>query len=478
MYSDCPIAVTCRKAGWRGLIGGGFSIFEVLDFTPADINSFVDKWFRGEAEKARELNRELGKRTRVKSLAGNPLLLSFVCILYGEFRTFPERRVTLYEWCVKVLLNDWDESRGIERRNIFGQDKKKLLLQDIAYRFFLEGKRYFKKDELIRAIQECLPVLYLKKTDADAILQEISTNHGLLKEQAEGWYGFIHLTVQEYFAACEMYEQRDYAIAVKNSFKPWWEEVILLLAGIGDSTELVRGLFEKKDDIFEHNLMLAGRCLAEKPTLKGDVKLRDVVLDKLKDVVRKYEHRLKQGKAVDVLAENGEFDFLLGLLKNKETDNWVRGSIADALGNIADSRIVADLMPLLLDKNTDSWVRRSIADALGNIADSRIVADLMPLLLDKETDYRLRSSIANALGKIADSSIVDDLISKMAKVKSDVPDYIIRLIGNLANTKEHCEWLLNLRSTNIDRDDLHTALYSTSRRIGMTIDQNDNIIEV
>ena len=37
--------------------------------------------------------------------------------------------------------------------------------------------------------------------DAKAILDEIAAQYGLLKVQAHGWYGFLHLTLQEYFAA-------------------------------------------------------------------------------------------------------------------------------------------------------------------------------------------------------------------------------------------------------------------------------------
>ncbi|MBF0338915.1 MAG: SIR2 family protein, partial [Nitrospirae bacterium] len=343
-FSKCYIAVTCRKAGWKGGIHESFSIFEVLDFTTGDITSFVDKWFRDEPEKARELNSKLGKRTRVKSLAKNPLLLSFVCILYGSLGTLPEKRVTLYEECVKVLLKDWDETRGIERRSIIDQDEKKLLLQYIAYRFFIAGERYFKEDDLISAIRDCLSDLCLKSKDAADILREISANHGLLKEQAKGWYGFIHLTVQEYFAACEMFDRRDYNTAIERSFKPWWEEVVLLLAGIRDSTELIVGLFEKPDDIFDHNLILAGKCFAERPTLRGGGKLRETVLNKLKDVVSKGKYEVNKYEAVDVLAENGNFDFLLYVLRDDKTDNDVRGRIADALGNIGDVSIVAGLM--------------------------------------------------------------------------------------------------------------------------------------
>ncbi|MBF0339138.1 MAG: SIR2 family protein, partial [Nitrospirae bacterium] len=343
-YINCPIAVTCRKAGWKGGIKEAFSIFEVIDFTHEDIANFVGKWFRGTPEKAKSLNSQLSRKTRVKSLAGNPLLLSFVCILYDRFGIFPKRRGTLYQRCVDVLLSEWDESRRIERRSIFDQDDKKRLLQDIAYRFFDKGEKYFKEDDLISAIQECLPDLYLKPKEAKDILNEIAANHGLLKEQADGWYGFIHLTIQEYFAAHQLKDNRNgYDIAIANSFKPWWEEVILLLAGIGDSTDLIKGLFDKPDDIFDHNLILAGRCLAEKPTLKGGVKLREVVLKKLKGIVTDGTYRLNTDRAIDVLAENGEFGFLLGLLRDDKLYSDVQSRIAYALGNIGDSSIVADL---------------------------------------------------------------------------------------------------------------------------------------
>ncbi|KJU87212.1 signal transduction protein with Nacht domain protein [Candidatus Magnetobacterium bavaricum] len=458
-YANCHIAVTCRKAGWRGGISKSFSIFEILDFTPDDITEFVEKWFRGEPEKAGGLNQQLGKKAT--SLVGNPLLLSFVCILYGKQKTFPERRVTLYEKCVNVLLNDWDESREIQRRNIFDQDKKRQLLQYIAYRFFMLGKRYFKKDELIRSIGAFLPVLYLEREDADAILNEISANHGLLKEQAVEWYGFIHLTVQEYFAACEMYERRDYAIAIENSFKPWWEEVILLFAGIGDSTELIKGLFEKTDDIFDHNIRLAGRCLAEKPTLKGGIRLREVVLNKLKDVVRNSKYGLNTYDAVDVLAENGEFDFLLGVLRNKSADWSVRRRIAEALGNIADSNIVPGLMPILRDEKTDNDLRSSIAEALGEIAGSSIVPELMPILRDEKTDNDLRSSIAHVLGEIAGSSIVPELmpILRDEKTDNDLRHSIAEVLVKIADSSIVPELMPILLDEKTDNDVRNSIAY-------------------
>ena len=95
----------------------------------------------------------------------------------------------------------------------------------------------------------------------------------------------MHLTLQEYFAACAINESKNYDLIIENIFRPWWEETVLLLAGKGEATALLKTLLEAEDDIFNHNLLLAGRCLTEKPTLR-DTSLRKRIIEKLKDIVK------------------------------------------------------------------------------------------------------------------------------------------------------------------------------------------------
>jgi hypothetical protein len=97
----------------------------------------------------------------------------------------------------------------------------------------------------------------------------------LLKEQAHGWYGFLHLTLQEYFAATAVNDQSRFATLVSQCADPWWEEVLLLYAGqTPDASPLLLHLLGKgstsprKDDLFHTNLLTAGRCLASSPTIR------------------------------------------------------------------------------------------------------------------------------------------------------------------------------------------------------------------
>jgi len=451
-YKNCFIAVTCRKAGWKGQISGAFTILEVLEFSTNDIDNFIKNWFSVESEKSESLIRRLEHRPRLRSLAGNPLLLALLCIIYDR-TGLPERRYNLYEKCVDVLLREWDAQRGIKRVEAFSQDNKKQLLQEIAFHFFKEGNRYFKKDQLLTVIKNFLPVVDIKPDKADDILVEISSQHSLLKEQAEGWYGFMHLTLQEFFAATEIYERTLYDIVQKNSFKPWWEEVILLLAGKGDCTTLLKKLLEKEDDIFHSMLLLAGKCLAERPTLR-DVSLRKWIVADIKTLIKKESFKLNVLEAAKIMVENNECNFLISILKNEKVDFIVRSEIAEALENLGDKTIVPELLLLLKNEKIDSDVRMGITYALGNLGDKTIVPDLLLLLKNEKVDSDVRDRIASALGNLGDKTIVPELLLLLKNEKVDfiVKSEIAEALGNLGDKTIVPELLLLLKNKKIDSD--------------------------
>jgi len=108
----------------------------------------------------------------------------------------------------------------------------------------------------------------LSPAENELVLQEITSENGLLKEQAHGWYGFLHLTLQEYFAALAINDQARLTLLVEQCGDPWWEEVLLLYAGhVPDASPLLHNLLGKdlapkrSDDLFHTNLLIAGRCL-------------------------------------------------------------------------------------------------------------------------------------------------------------------------------------------------------------------------
>ena len=112
-------AITCRIAA-REYQFERFTEVEVADFDDGQIKTFVNNWFRekDELKVERMLGRLRGNKP-VKELASNPLLLTLLCLVFGERNDFPPKRSELYKEGLEVLMKKWDAKRNIEREMIY-----------------------------------------------------------------------------------------------------------------------------------------------------------------------------------------------------------------------------------------------------------------------------------------------------------------------------------------------------------------------
>jgi predicted NACHT family NTPase len=94
-FPNVPIAVTCRRVGWRGKLPA-FQTLEVLDFSWDQIQTFLKNWFSESPAKALELRGALAGNLRMQTFAANPLMLSLIAIVYERELELPERRAQLY----------------------------------------------------------------------------------------------------------------------------------------------------------------------------------------------------------------------------------------------------------------------------------------------------------------------------------------------------------------------------------------------
>lgn len=366
-FPGAPIAVTCRRAGWRGGLRA-FQVLDVLDFAWPQIVTFVENWFAADRTRAAGLKGALQANVRMSSLAANPLILSLVAIVYERDLELPERRAKLYDRCVEVLLKEWDSHRGIRRFGRFTTDRKRDLLEEIAWHFHGLGLRYYPERDLLAVIEDFLPTIDIEPAHAREILDEIAAQYGLLKIQATGWYGFLHLTLQEYFAAVSASERGPDAVAavVAHRHDPWWEEVLLLLAGrAADASGLLLGVLGRDptdlepptageplaadDDILRQDLMLAARCLIGTP--KVNLRwLRPAIIDATYDWMLSTPSESVAMDAARVLVSIGGrmlHDRLLDCLADREVAMLRRAWIADALGDSGSVRIAAALTGML-----------------------------------------------------------------------------------------------------------------------------------
>jgi len=430
-YSLAPIVVTVRKAGYHQRARlPGFTEVEVLDFRREEITQFIERWFAVHPDQQRrgsapDLLARLERNPRIYALAASPLLLSLIVLVYENQRDLPERRAELYRQCVETLLNRWDTSRNIRRWREFKSDQKRLLLEEVAWHFHVRGQRYFPESELLQCVATFLPAIGLNAEQNREVLAEIAAENGLLKEQAHGWYGFLHLTLQEYFVAQYAADHQQFEILLEKRNDPRWEEVFLLYAGrLPDASMLLQRLLAASHgrpghhdhDLFATDLLLAGRCLGASPMVRQPF-LRAEITGQLFLLLQETEYTLTQEQIARTLVGIGGdvvVPHLLALLSDEQKDPSLRRSVASALGTLGDRSLAPHLLALLPDEQVDPSVRMSIADALGRLGDRSLAPCLLTMLYDQQVALSVRVGVAIALGMLGDRSLARQMLDLLS----------------------------------------------------------------
>ncbi len=96
------------------------------------------------------------------------------------------------------------------------------------------------------------------------------------------------------------------------------------------------------------------------------------------------------------------------LFKDKSIDSDIRGSAAEALGNMGDAAkpYLKDILDLIKDKSVDSNVRASAVGALGNMGDATkpYLQDILDLYEDKSVDLNIRIATVFILKNMGDKA--------------------------------------------------------------------------
>jgi predicted NACHT family NTPase len=246
-YRECSIVITCRIAAQEYNFEN-FTEVEVADFNEEQIAEFIGKWFKtkGDLLKAELMIGKLKDRQPVQELATNPLLLTLLCLIFGDGSDFPSNRSELYKEGLDVLLKKWDGKRNIERDQVYKKlslKRKEDLLSRLAFDTFDKGEYFFKQSTAERSIGD-----YIRnipgasdddlQLDSEAVLRSIMAQHGLLVERAKGIFSFSHLTFHEYFAAKRIVDSsmgqggEAFQKLSKNICDKRWIEIFFLVLGM------------------------------------------------------------------------------------------------------------------------------------------------------------------------------------------------------------------------------------------------------
>ena len=235
--------MTCRIAA-KEYVFAQFTEVEVADFDDQQIETFVENWFRSKNDllKAERFMARLDENKAIRELATSPLLLTLLCLVFGEEGDFPSNRSDLYGEGVKVLLKKWDAKRNIQRDDHYKKldvQRREDLLGYVALQTFRENEYFVKQRRIegyiadfISNLRDVDPEPESLRMDSEIVLKSIQAQHGLLVERARGIYSFSHLTFQEYFTAREIVSTNNIQHLVAQVNQPRWQEVFFLTFGM------------------------------------------------------------------------------------------------------------------------------------------------------------------------------------------------------------------------------------------------------
>lgn len=237
--------ITCRIAA-KEYTFEKFTEVEIADFNKDQIATFTQNWFQlSDSVKGERFIQKLKENKPIQELATNPLLLTLLCLVFGEAGKFPAHRSELYTEGINILLKKWDVNRNIERDQVYKNlslQRKKDLLSYIALTTFEQNHYFFKQKtvqgyitDFISDLQEACTETKKLQLDSEAVLKSIEAQHGLLVERAKGIFSFSHFTFHEYFAANKIATISDLE-KLKNALQNMashitekgWREIFLL----------------------------------------------------------------------------------------------------------------------------------------------------------------------------------------------------------------------------------------------------------
>ncbi|MEG3920959.1 NACHT domain-containing NTPase [Microcoleus sp. T3_A4] len=254
-YYNNQFIITCRIAAAKYRFHDeAFTCVEVADFTCDQTAAFASNWFvafsqnmeAGKALASQFVEKlKLQKNQPIRELAVTPILLNLTCLVFQAKADFPSNRAKLYEEGMEIMLRKWDETRGIQRDEVYRDlnfSRKQHLLAFVAAITFEHGDYFFEKNTVQQLIADYLANLPDATTDrvqlemdSEVVLKAIEAQHGLLVERARGIYSFSHLTFQEYLTATEIvHNSAPQALGklVSHLTEKRWREVLLLAVGM------------------------------------------------------------------------------------------------------------------------------------------------------------------------------------------------------------------------------------------------------
>ncbi|MEG3988032.1 HEAT repeat domain-containing protein, partial [Microcoleus sp. S28C3] len=506
-YHQNLAIITSRPAGYKRdfFNTSEFEHYQLQVFDNPKVNEFINRWYDSRVPDAAEAQRRkdsikkaLDENDRIKLLARNPLLLTIIALIHRYQAVLPRARHKLYEKAVETLLKCWDANKNMTEQSVFkclDADDLRRLMEILAYWIHThgstdnpEGGTLIAKDELLEQLTLNIKTKkqverFQAKEEAKRFVDFIQQRTGLLNEQGQDLYAFVHKTFQEYLCAQEIGYQADdeddFEIVLKHIREhlhdPHWREVLLLLIAqqkpkkAAKAMRAILAANSEHEEWLHRDLFFAGSCLAEniKELKVADSSLTVEILEKLVELEVSDEELVGErvlSQVLQILCSMNETEFeaqTLQLLKARGVDENRLWRYQAALG---EKEAVITAMLLRLEDGNEN-VRREAAFALGGLGNASETVISALLLRLEDGNHSVRFYAARALGRLGNASeaIIGHLLPRLEDGNNSVRFYAAEALGRLGNASEAVLSALVLRLEDGDNSVRSSAAQALGR---------------
>ena len=305
--TKAKFVVTSRSTGYRKGDGieleSGHRRADILDFSSEQKTEFLHRWFKAAflaeirpdktemAEWQKQQVEEASKKEKailaflaeeknksLRLLAGVPLLLQIMAMLWKERGYLAKDRIELYDAALNFMLDYRDRRRGMEP--LLAAKDARRVLSPVS----LWMQEELQKDEVDRADMQQQMQVQLDTLNKSLLAEEFCRNlldrAGLLLEYGDRYYVFRHKSFREYMAGVQLVKNMHRPEALKNLVShfgdDWWTEVFrFFIAHVEDAdlfNRFMKLLFDSPvTDILEQKqLDLLIALIEEAPQCKID----------------------------------------------------------------------------------------------------------------------------------------------------------------------------------------------------------------
>jgi predicted NACHT family NTPase len=214
-FPRCPTIITCRTVSFEQhkALCEEFSVFTLDGLDNRGRDAYVRAYPARQANfDASKLIEQLNRQTAMRPLAANPLLLMLICFVVDDARlvALPATRGELFDLAIDRLLRGRNKRAEVTypggKRDL-RLVRKRRIVERAALELFAgqNQQRLLTVDEetLVDALTRAVKIegLGYAADVADALLDDLLHNSGLLRGDEDAGYFFLHLAIQEFLAA-------------------------------------------------------------------------------------------------------------------------------------------------------------------------------------------------------------------------------------------------------------------------------------